>query len=250
MYYDPINVGERRDEPGSSMCEIPDNGSNGAETGIERNTEENDDGGEEPHGYASKKEIVNALEEAFKADKELHTKLLNFTNKRIWYYFFSGTFKGRDANDVLQIVIEKIIKGRRRWHKDRIPNIVEFILMVIVSYIRNEWKKKEISEECVGDFDDIEQLREAKLVELIRENAKRDAEDELFSKKYDELEKGCFAAFEDDETAYFVLEYMLDGVESNQEIAAGLKISVNEVSNAKRRIKYRLFDILRKINNK
>lgn len=248
MCYDPFIEGERRDELGSSMCEIPDTGINKAETGIEQSSDDSENDSDEPSEFASKQDVINALDKAFSEDKELHIKLLYFTNSKIWYYFFSGTFRGKDANDVLQDVIEKIITGKRSWNKKKIPNIVEFILMVIVSHVRNEWKKKEICEECVEDFDNVQQLKENNLAELTRETARQDVENELFSRQYEDICNECLANFEDDEIVYFVLELMLDGIKSNKEIAAELKISVNEVSNAKRRIKYRIKELLKKIN--
>lgn len=236
MNFDPFIETGCGNELDSKLSEIPGQKKKTCEPVTAESTDETGEESEEPHEYATSEEVIEALGKAFKENKNLDTIIFYVTLVKIRYYFFSDTIRGQDANDVLHDVIEKIISGKRRWNKSKVPNIVEFVFMVIHSHVRNERKKTD-NEALVEDFDDVEKLTKQNLVELIRETTRQDSFDEVFKQTYEELIDKYLTLLEDDINGYFVFDEILKGEKSNVNIASNLLITVNDVVNAKRRIK-------------
>ena len=98
---------------------------------------------EKENNHASAEEVINEFENAYKNIPNFHKRLVYFTLKTIRTYFNQNNIRGRDSEDVVQIVIEKIISLKRKWYRDTIPEFPKFIRLSIISYIKNEKKRKE-----------------------------------------------------------------------------------------------------------
>ena len=128
--------------------------------------------------------------------------------------------------------MEKIIKGKRRWDKRRIPNIIHLVLMSIFSYIRNERKrmknqKRKGTIEYIDQYDKEGNLNENNLPELIKAYTNEDLKDEEFNNNVEELKQKCLMELEarNDVEGYYVFEqiiertYSIDTTDTNIQIA-------------------------------
>ncbi len=194
---------------------------------------------------ATKFEVYEAFENARKREKGFQSNLLEYTLIKIRYYFYCDQMCDKTADDVLQIAFEKILSCTRKWYKQRVPDFKEFVMMVIHSYVRNERKKKD-EFYTVDLYDNEGNLSENGLIDLIRASTREDIEDSIFRENLEESIDRLESLLANDVYAYFVLEEMLNGIKDNNEIAKRLGIDLNEVKNARRRIREKINKIFKK----
>ena len=139
-----------------------------------------------------------------------------------------------------------IITGKRKWNVNLVPNIVNFVFMVIVSLIRNE-KKKVNNHISLQEIDESGDIKQDGLVELFKESFRQDLEAELTKSDYEKLIENCLMALETDVYGTFVFEELIEGTRTNIKIAEKLKIPVSEVEASKKRIKRKLKEIISKL---
>jgi len=200
---------------------------------------------EEQQDYAAAEATVCALENAFKADPHLMIKLNYHAQKNIRYYFHKNMLGDLTAEDVVSIVIQKIISSERKWYINRSPNIVSLLLMAIVSFVRNEAKKKKNIITGIDLFDKEGNLIEANIVELQRAYLREDLQNEDFRDQLEDMISKLYKELENDVYASFVLDELLETDHTIEKkpttaIAAKLKIPEAEVRNAIRRIKRKI----------
>ena len=198
--------------------------------------------------FASKGEVIEALENAYKNIPGFHKRLIYFTLKHIRLYFHSDSFRGIAADDVVNTVIEKTINLKRKWYRDKITDFSQFLRFSILSYIRNERKRKEANEPIdnsdeLYDWEGV--FREERFIDLVRETLRQDFAEENFALNFEMLLDKCYSAFEKDENTFFVFDARLDGEKSNVKIADDLKIEVKDVENALKRIKYQINKLIK-----
>ncbi len=205
--------------------------------------------------YASKEEVAAAFEDCYKNVENFHKRLLNFTLGKIRHYFHSNTFRNNDAEDVVQTVIKSILSQKRKWYKNKIPDFHKFVRFSILSYIRNEWKRKDrLEETCI--YDEEGNLSAESIIEILKEYAREDLADDSLKKDVELIIEECECELEDDVYASFVFDELNKGLRSNIKIAEKLKIEVSEVEKAKKRIKRKLGklksikDLRKRINRK
>ena len=207
---------------------------------------------EKENNHASAEEVINELENAYKQIPNFHIRLVYFTLKTIRTYFNQNNIRGRDSEDVVQIVIEKIISLKRKWYRDTIPEFPKFIRLSIISYIKNEKKRKEIIEP-VENSDDIYDwegnFREDLFEDLIQESLRQSYAENNFAIDFDKLLDRCYAEFEKDENVFFVFDARINGEKSNIQIAKQIGIEIKEVENALKKIKYHINKIIKKTKN-
>ena len=192
--------------------------------------------------YASKEEVAAEFENAYKNVKNFHKRFLFFALKHIRRCFHSNSFRNIDAEDVVQIVIKSILTLRRKWYKNQITDFQKFFRLSILSYIRNEWKRENIVE-TVEMFDEEGDLSQENIKEIIREYACEEAASKCFNKGIEDIITECSSKLADDVYASFVFEEICEGLRSNIEIAAKLKIKVCDVEKAKKRIRRKLKEL-------
>lgn len=217
---------------------------------------------------ATEEEVFEALEKAFREQKYLKFNLLFITESVLFNLTGANEIDGLNAQDIISIAYEKILNGKRKWKKNKHPNIVNFIIMVIYSLIRNKRKKYLFSYNPLYDVRETGEP-EPKLPELKRlvtvpyENyhdnrrinedegdvnikfnnydieSRKNFDDEIDNDKKDfyELIAELEAELENDEEAYYVLQERLKGDDSNISIAKELGLEVREVENALKRIR-------------
>ncbi len=199
--------------------------------------------------YASKDEIIAALQYSYDTVPNFHKRLLYFALSKIHLYFGEDSFKGFTAEDAVQNVLESIITMRRKWYKNTIPDFQKFIRLALLSSIRNERNKKERWEESAL-FDEAGEFGKETLREILKEFSRQDLAENHFRENFEELISRCMDELKDDVYASFVFEQRIEGCTSNIEIAKTLGIEVRDVECALKRIKNTLFTLSNKKRNR
>ena len=195
---------------------------------------------------ATPKEASEALASALKNKKRFRYEIVFYALKNIKRYFGSNYMKGLQATDVVQIVLEKIITGVRHWNKSEMPDICKFILVTIHSYIRNEKIRTGIPD--IVNFTDLPACEfEYPAVDGARSEIKNH-HNKVFASDAEMLCERLLMHFDNinDVYAYYVLQEVFNGAESNIEIAEELDINIREVENAKKRIRRKAKQLLNK----
>ena len=220
----------------------------------------------EGESFADALEVCNAVESAYKKDKNLQTKFTKYTDRKI-IEIMGGKNDGRlRPDDVVEEAVLRILNLNRKWYKSRVPKIENLILMVIVSLIRIEAEKIMDIENRLYDKREETKVKTSvnkkhnkrRIISLnykdkdgkesdttiidneyYKQNNKDKYEDDFDFEQLDENELICSLEkeLEEDEAAFFVFQEILDGNKSNIDIAAKLGIEVKEVENARKRIK-------------
>ena len=186
---------------------------------------------------ASREEVTIEIQKLISTDKHFFEKLVNFAKKFMGHY--GNVIPYLEPVDFVYSALEKLLVGARSWNKARFPEILDLILNIIKSEIRNEIKKysgnekgnikkyyfESIYKESEEGFLKYENLVDTSIDlenDIIIENILEQAADIL-------KRKG-------DEEAFLVLECKIKGMK-NKEIAEYLNVEVSGVENAVKRIK-------------
>jgi DNA-directed RNA polymerase specialized sigma24 family protein len=200
-----------------------------------------------PKELASKEEVIVAIERCFRRETNLTQRLSYTALGFIRHYFFRDTIDNYTSDDVVSNVLEKIISCKRIWNKERFPDILDFIRISMLSYVRNE-KKRKAKIELVDLYNAEGELEEWKHGDYLSVCIKNDLSYGLLN--VDEHEKLCdllFCVLKEDVYATFVLEKRLEGMRSNIVIAENLGLEVKEVENALKRIKRKYFEVFKQL---
>ena len=178
---------------------------------------------------AGSKEVNEAVKKAFEENPDLYKRLCRFA-----LYKMKSFLYGRSGNnypdDFVQTAIQKILEGKRKWNRGKIPEIADFIRLTILSVIRNEGKSKQRTV-TQGIEDGVRFKPGTNGVQYGRGN---------FRAEYRRLSEKILSLFLNDEIAYFVLELRLADHKSNIAIAKNLGIEVRDVECALKRIRKKL----------
>ena len=194
---------------------------------------------------ASHKDVISELHKIFSGEKQFRYRLVYYALKNIRLYFSSDSMNSLSAQDVVQIVLEKIITGVRKWNKCLIPDIKALLFLSIKSFIRNE--KRRIKNTVLLDFDSLgSELNRSSLSGFSDQMNIQDINDNIFSAELSIVISKLKHQLKDDIYASFVLDEILEGAESNIEIAQSLNIPVKDVENAKKRIRNKSNKLVKK----
>ena len=204
---------------------------------------ENED--DEPRIFASSQETVKALDEALRQNPKLYYIFCGIALKWIRWYFFKDAIDDHNAVDVVNVVLIKIMNCDRKWDPVKVPNIANLVFMSIVSYIRNQWKKKNNNLISIDIYNEEGELNEANIIDLQRAYIRDDLEQQLFGDQLEDLLEKLFTKLKNDTEAYCVLDELLKndyGAVKNPipSIAFNLGMTVTNVKNALRRIKRKI----------
>lgn len=208
-----------------------------------------DNGDEEPRPFASTLQAIAAMEEAFRKDENLLILLQGKALKLIRFYFHSNMIRDLTAIDVVNKALIPLITGKRKWYRDKVPEIVELMFMVIHSFIRNQRKKKKERVVGIDLYSRDGELIENDIVDLQRAYLREDLTDPELGEELEKNITRLFQELEHDTVAYFVLEELLE-IDHNEIkkpeafIAQKLQISEPDVRLAKRRIKRKISKIM------
>ena len=196
---------------------------------------------------AERRRILQPPEEDYNLDEAIEAiskcinrphmldRLCYFTLKHIRLYFYCDNIKSATANDVVSEVITKVLAGKRKWDKNKFPQIDNFLRMAILSYIRNEAKRKDIvskSETINNDEYDWEGDPG-----YYRKCIEEDFRNKLFAAESNLLIENFIGNFNKDELAVKILRLALAGIDQQTEIAKHLNIDIKEVYKAFKRIR-------------
>ena len=215
---------------------------------VEQDNAESENGDEEPRSFASPGEVTEALEEAFRNDKNLYLKLKGRALKLVRFYFHSNIMYDQTPEDVVNKILSLVISGKRKWYRNKIPDIVPLVYLVLHSYIRNERKKKNPIIRSIDLYTKDGELIESDIADLQRAYLREDLSDSELSVELEKNITRLFQELEHDTVAYFVLEELLE-IDHNELkkpeafIAHKLQLFEPEVINAIRRIRRRVSKI-------
>lgn len=162
-------------------------------------------------------------------------RLSYFTLKHIRLYFYCDSIRTATANDVVSEVFTKVLTGKRKWDKNKFPQIDNFLRMAILSYIRNEAKRKDVvskSETLNNEEYDWEGDPS-----YYRKCIEEDLRNKLFPAESKLLIEKFIKEFNKDELAVKILCLVLKGIDSQIEIAKRLNVDIKEVYKAYKRIR-------------
>lgn len=170
---------------------------------------------------------------------EQYAKLTILINRQIKKFFFKGVKP--DAGDILNTVVMKILTGKRKWDKEKEPDLKNYVLMVAFSEIRHyigcKANKNLSIDAKAEEFDDEETRRDENCI-YIKDNS--DFLNDLYAK---ELNEKCIEALKDDEDALLVYYERIEG-KSNRSITKSLGVDIQFVENAMKRIKRKFRQLL------
>lgn len=214
---------------------------------------------------ANPQEVLEALEKAFE-DKNLAVKLENITKAKIRSILGKASLKRFTPKEIISEAINSIIEGDRKWYKSKVPDIVEFIYMVVASKIRNEAAANINFDDPL--YNEIEAGTEPKKRRFkpkfgpleyktessrLNTNSVADVEtakhnyniytDDADAIKFDDYIERVEMRLNDDEIAFFVFMERLNGVKAPAEIASKIGVDVQEVYNALKRVKRVLLEV-------
>lgn len=202
--------------------------------------------------YANNDEVLNEIERVFREDKMLMTKLIKKAEVLLSTLTNNNKINGLEAGDLVMESISAILSLDRKWYKERCPNIVVLIIGVITSKIKNivNGKNFKYENKIIPLFQNDENDNYPNSVyddELGKSFNKADFE---FENDGEEIINNILKLFEDDIEAYCLIDELIrtedyNVKEQNQLLSKQLGISVRDVENAKKRIKYKLSVIKR-----
>jgi hypothetical protein len=225
------------------------------------------DAEKDEENIASKKEVLTALNELFARKPNICANLANYAKYHIEKFTGNMQIDGTYADDIVEIVFEKILLCIRKWYKDRVKTIDDLIYLAILSEIRNLVKKSKKNNHLQDNLNDKENKnrrksnpkpiviplygtdRNGKLKEnsiADEENVKPFSEDDIYADDvtgFEEyiamIEKELEAIGDKDNgiLSYFVFQERLKGNRSNIKTAKDLGVEVNEVENAVKLLK-------------
>jgi len=196
------------------------------------------------HDYASKEEIIVALITCLGKGNNVRQSLSYYSLGLLRYYFGCDNIRGLTSDDVVHNVIEKILGGIRKWDKRKFPELIDFIRVAILSYIRNERKRVDKYEELdLCEEVENENLSSSDYVRICIENDLNTGT--LNAECFAELCTKLINSLNDDIYASFVLEKRLEGMKSNIQIAEQLGLEVKEVEKTLKRIKRKYTEVIK-----
>jgi RNA polymerase sigma factor (sigma-70 family) len=162
---------------------------------------------------------------------------LKFADHLLTKYFSGKRGRAYKAEDIVQEVIVKVIEGKRKWDFAELPDLSQFMLMNIKSFIHNLYKKERHHDyiEDITCYDDDGEMETITIQGCISpENIAINYElMEGVKLSYDKLEA------DEEYECLKVLELMRFEYK-NSEIAEELEIRTSDVVNIKKRIRNKL----------
>jgi hypothetical protein len=117
--------------------------------------------------FADSETVLKELEKLFNLENERLTKLLTYhALKWIRYYTGKSSINKRESTEIVSDVIEKILSCKRKWYRDKVPEIKKLLYLAVISEIRNELKKLDYSDIPLYD------IKEESNPDLIKLNEK------------------------------------------------------------------------------
>jgi RNA polymerase sigma factor (sigma-70 family) len=185
----------------------------------------------------------NIINDILQNDKELYGKWRDFASYLLERNFYGKGARHIKPEDIVNEVIAKVLTGKRKWDKKKVPNINTFMTMHIKSIISN-LQKTESYFINFRDFNDDDDFIEEHIGSIHHTQHGRIEHEyemrEAMSLWYDIFEKAgdieCLKVLE-----WLRFEY------KNYEIAEELNIETKQVENIKKRIRNKLSKMINDI---
>lgn len=197
--------------------------------------------------YAEDEEVSKEIERVFKEDPQLMVKLLKVAEAFIYGLTGNYQINGLSAQDLVMESIEAILTLKRKWYKSKCPNIVVLLIGVCKSKVRNFVNSKDYKDnnKVIPLYPEEKENKNGNSIYDDEQGKRYDKDDQIFDESDEALIQNALDLFNDDDVAYCVFDELLrtsdyDVKEQNQLLAKNLGISVKEVENAKKRIKYKI----------
>jgi RNA polymerase sigma factor (sigma-70 family) len=189
-------------------------------------------------------EIIDAFKEAFSTDKSRLKRWTTVAQRYLNLYGRNKYERHWEAEDILKELIAKIIEGKRNYDPEKYKNADDFIFKSIRSIVDDELRnrnKVKSYDKCTGTNEDGERSY-TNILEKRYKTDKDTVHDEYIIEE--QLENCYQLLLEDEEAALVFLEWQ-KGLKSC-EIAESLGLELKEVEQAKKRIRYKLTNGLKR----
>lgn len=186
---------------------------------------------------------------------EFMERLISFALRRKRAHYWRGVWDGHlpggnEAKDIACEAVDDVLLGRRTWDPEKKPDLLDFMRSVVNSKISHlvesaENEKDELalaatSKDGVDHFDTLPNKNAATAAIQLQEKEDEERNSELILSFYD------FVA--DDKLLQGIVGCTIEGVTKRAEIAAALKVTEHEITNANKRLDRR-FKEFRKVNS-
>lgn len=181
-------------------------------------------------------EVINAYKDAITTNRKRLTKWISVIQKYLDYYGKNRFERHFEPHDILQEMIERVIKGTRKYHQNRYKSVDDFVYKTCWSIIEEKHRNKNRVEpaekymqtEDGGDY--INKLEKKHITEKDYIQNSVEIEDKL---------EICYNQLLEDEEAALVFLYWKEGYTS-KDLAEETGLTVAQVESAKKRIRYKL----------
>lgn len=181
-------------------------------------------------------EVLDAYAEATTKDKKRLARWIAVVQKYLDYYGKNKFERHYEPVDILQEMIERVIKGTRNYHSDRYKSIDDFIYKTCWSIIEEKHRNKnrvEPADKCIETKDGIDFIN--------KYEKKHVTEKEYIQNSVETEDKlsNCYNQLLEDEEAALVFFYWKQGYTS-KDLSEETGLTIKQVESAKKRIRYKL----------
>jgi hypothetical protein len=190
--------------------------------------------------YEDRKIIIEIFEKVLTENEACFNRWVKFADGLMKLMFHGNKARHYDPKDVVREVILKIMEGKRKWDRKKVPDLDKFVKKNIQSFISNlrVTEKIHVNIDCYTDCEENEiDVREIIHCVTLEE----------IELSYDLIEQlGSFIERlkQDKEFDCLTVLDLLAAGYKNQEISELLNMSTREVVNIKRKIRYKLEQFL------
>lgn len=181
-------------------------------------------------------EVVNAYKDAITTNKKRLKKWIAVIQKYLDYYGKNRFERHFEPHDILQEMIERVIKGSRQYHQNSYKSIDDFVYKTCWSIIEEKHRNKsriEPAETYRQTKDGGEYINKFEKKHITESNY---IQDTLEIK--DKLEI-CYNQLLKDDEAALVFLYWKQG-HTSKDLAKETGLTLAQVESAKKRIRYKL----------
>lgn len=187
--------------------------------------------------------------------------LTYYALRKVRFYFNSDDINGLTGEDIVQEIIVKFVTGKKKWYKTGGRTLENLLFMGINSYIKTIYfnmHKKQFEEDnerikqgheissyvktnkakvvSFGDLDDKNRERSLNANENYWQEFEDNEENDFNNSTEQEIDL-LLLELKNDDIAYIVFEEYLEQGNSDIKVAESLQMEIEEVRNAKKRIR-------------
>jgi RNA polymerase sigma factor (sigma-70 family) len=189
-------------------------------------------------------EIIDAFKEAFSTDKNRLKRWTAVAERYLDLYGRNKYERHWEAEDILKELITKIIEGKRNYDPEKYKNADDFIFKSIRSIVDDELRNKN-RVKSYDKYTGTDEDGDRSYTYILEKRYKSDKDAVHNEYIIEEQFESCYQLLLEDEEAALVFLEWQQGLKSC-EIAESLGLELKEVEQAKKRIRYKLTNGLKR----